>query len=49
MAISRITITDKAHILRQLDSINVNATTVYPSIDQTTVHLRERYRGGRCA
>lgn len=48
MAISRITITDKAHILRQLDSINVNATTVYPSIDQTTVHLRERYRGGRC-
>lgn len=49
MAISRITITDKAHILRQLDSLNVNATTVYPSIDQTTVHLRNRYLASHSA
>jgi hypothetical protein len=41
--IARVTITNKQHILDQLDSININATTVYPSIDQTTVHLRERY------
>jgi hypothetical protein len=41
--IARVTITDKLHILNQLNSININATTVYPSIDQTTVHLRERY------
>lgn len=41
--IARVTITNKAHILDQLDRININATTVYPSIDQTTVHLRDRY------
>ena len=40
--IARVTITSKQHILYQLDSININATTVYPSIDQTAVHLRER-------
>lgn len=42
--IARITITDKENVLRQLDAININATTVYPSIDQTTVHLRNRYK-----
>ncbi|WP_217424083.1 hypothetical protein, partial [Magnetospirillum sp. UT-4] len=41
--IARITITNKQHIVRQLDSLNINTTTVYPSIDQTTVHLRKRY------
>jgi hypothetical protein len=41
--IARVTITNKLNILRQLDSININATTVYPSIDQTAVHLRDRY------
>ncbi|WP_394652897.1 FRG domain-containing protein [uncultured Sphingomonas sp.] len=43
--ISRITIKNKAEILRQLDIININATTVYPSINETAMHLRERYRG----
>jgi hypothetical protein len=42
--IGRITVRDKQHILDQLDAININATSVYPSIDQTAVHLRERYR-----
>lgn len=42
--ISRITIKNKAHILKQLDRININATTVYPSIDQTAVHLRDQYQ-----
>ena len=42
--IARVTIANKQHIIDQLDRININATTVYPSIDQTTVHLRERYR-----
>lgn len=42
--IARITITNKQHILDQLDAVNINATSVYPSIDQTAVHLRERYR-----
>jgi len=41
--ISRVTITDKATILTQLDAININATTVYPSIEQTTVHLRDQH------
>lgn len=41
--IFRITVTNKRGILKQLDSININATTVYPSIDQTAVHLRDRY------
>lgn len=43
IAISRIQILNKREILKQLDSININATTVYPSIDQTAVHLRDRY------
>ena len=42
--ISRVTIQDKEHILDQLDRININATTVYPSIDQTAVHLRDRHQ-----
>lgn len=42
--ISRVTIKNKTHILSQLDRININATTVYPSIDQTAVHLRDQYR-----
>lgn len=42
--ISRVTIKNKAHILDQLDRININATTVYPSIDQTAVHLRDHYQ-----
>lgn len=42
--ISRVTIKNKAHILSQLDRININATTVYPSIDQTAVHLRDQYQ-----
>jgi len=41
--VARITIQDKKKILKQLDSININATTVYPSIDRTTNHLRGRY------
>ncbi len=43
LEISRIGISNKQHILDQLDRINVNATTVYPSVDRTAVKLRERY------
>lgn len=42
--ISRVTIQHKAHILEQLNRININATSVYPSIDQTAVHLRDQYQ-----
>jgi hypothetical protein len=45
--IGRITIANKAHILDQLDRININITTVYPSIDQTAVHLRDRYKSSK--
>lgn len=41
--ITRVTIRNKTQILNQLDRININATTVYPSIDQTAVHLRDQY------
>jgi hypothetical protein len=41
--IFRIKVVNKREILEQLDSININATTVYPSIDQTAVHLRDRH------
>lgn len=41
--IDRITITNKAEILRQLDRLNINAKTVYPSIDRTAQHLKQRY------
>ncbi|MDG1406614.1 MAG: FRG domain-containing protein [Octadecabacter sp.] len=44
ITVERIRIRDKQKILKQLNSININATTVYPSIDRTTNHLRERYR-----
>ncbi len=47
--ISRVTIKNKTHILSQLDRININATTVYPSIDQTAVHLRHQYQSPRPA
>lgn len=43
LQISRITIQNKKSILAQLDRININTTTVYPSIDQTAVHLRDKY------
>ncbi|MBP0615921.1 FRG domain-containing protein [Jiella sp. KSK16Y-1] len=42
--ISRVTIQNKAHIIAQLNRININGTTVYPSIDQTAVHLRDQYK-----
>lgn len=45
--ISRVTIRKKAYILDQLDRININATTVYPSIDQTAVHLTFNYQSPR--
>lgn len=41
--VARITIRKKAHILEQLDQLNVNARTAYPSIDQTAKHLKSRY------
>lgn len=47
--ISRVTIKNKAHILSQLDRININATTVYPSIDQTAVHLRDQHQSPKPA
>jgi len=43
ISVARITIRNKAHILRQLDSININATTVYPGIDETAKRLRAQY------
>lgn len=42
--ITRVTIQNKQAILMQLDGININATTVYPSIEQTAVHLRVQYQ-----
>lgn len=42
--IARVTVRNKAHILAQLDRININAMTVYPSIDQTAVHLRDQHQ-----
>jgi hypothetical protein len=42
--ISRITIRNKKKILDQLDQINIKATTAYPSIDKTAIHLREQHQ-----
>lgn len=41
--ISRIRITNKLGILEQLNRININDTTVYPSIDRTAASLTMRY------
>lgn len=43
IGVARITIREKEHILRQLDQLNVNGMTAYPSIDQTAQHLKSRY------
>ncbi|WP_439486530.1 FRG domain-containing protein [Blastomonas fulva] len=44
LEILRITVTGKQAILDQLNALNINATTVYPSIDQTAEHVKARYR-----
>lgn len=41
--IDRISITAKKSILAELDRLNINAKTVYPSIDRTAKHLKSRY------
>ena len=43
IGVARITIGEKEHVLRQLDQLNINAMTAYPSIDQTAKHLKSRY------
>ena len=42
--IARVKIINKRKILKQLDAININAMTVYPSISETAVHLRAKHR-----
>jgi hypothetical protein len=44
LEISRVRVTNKERILEQLNTLNINATTVYPSIDQTAEHVKARYR-----
>ncbi|MBJ7448527.1 MAG: FRG domain-containing protein [Brevundimonas sp.] len=44
IGIERIRVANKVEVLKQLDRININATTVYPSIDRTALHLKARYR-----
>jgi FRG domain len=43
LKIHRIIIRNKKKILAQLNRININTTTVYPSIEQTAKHLRNQY------
>ncbi len=43
IGVARITVRNKAHVLRQLDRLNVNAMTAYPSIDRTAEHLKAQY------
>lgn len=43
IGISHIRIANKLEILKQLDRLNINATTVYPGIEQTAEHLRTVY------
>ncbi|MBU2956117.1 FRG domain-containing protein [Paracoccus sp. 1_MG-2023] len=44
LEILRLKIIGKQGILEQLDALNINATTVYPSIDQTAEHVKGRYK-----
>jgi len=41
--IERITIQNKEHIREELDRLNINAMTAYPSIDQTAERLKKLY------
>lgn len=43
----RITIKNKTDILSQLDKININTSTVYPSIDQSADHIRASFQLSR--
>jgi hypothetical protein len=40
----RVKAEEKSKILGELDRINVNDATVYPSIGQTADHLRDQYK-----
>ncbi|MFL5294965.1 MAG: FRG domain-containing protein [Phenylobacterium sp.] len=42
IAVARVVISNKTHILGQLSRLNINATTVYPGIQQTAEHLKSQ-------
>jgi hypothetical protein len=45
VAVGRITIkaSEKAKILRELDSLNINESTVFPNIENSAKHIAKRY------
>lgn len=44
ISISRITVENKEEILNQLDKLNINERTVYPSIDNSAKHIAKTYQ-----
>lgn len=44
ISISRITVKNKEEILKQLDKLNINERTVYPSIDNSAKHIAKTYQ-----
>lgn len=44
ISISRITVENKREILSQLDKLNINERTVYPSIDNSAKHIAKTYQ-----
>lgn len=43
IAVRRIAVTDKGNVLRQLDQLNINESTVFPYIENSAKYLAQRY------
>lgn len=44
ISISRITVENKGEIIKQLDKLNINERTVYPSIENSAKHIAMTYQ-----
>lgn len=42
--ISRVAITNKGEILKQLQMLNIHASTIYPGLEKTAEEIRDKYR-----
>lgn len=44
IAVTRITITNKTSILKELDILNINESTVFPYIESSAKYVAEKYK-----
>ncbi len=39
-----LTVTDKKHILKQLDLLNINKSTIFPELDKSAEYIKEKFK-----